>query len=147
VDQNALMRFLRYISWCVAVLIAGLGLTAAVAVPPHDAIWPGTNARGLFVGVALVLAGIMLLLAHQRWSKYVGLSALLALDAFPALLVPYDRVGPCWSPHRPCMDRNTVEWHPGVRLAMFLVLLVAALITATIGFLRERGQRPASALT
>lgn len=146
--QTGLMRCLRYLSWCVEVVIAGVGIAAAVAVPPGDAVWPGTSARGLFVGVALMLAGILLLLGHQPWSKYVGLSLLLVLAAFPALLVPYERVRPCsWGPHRPCMDPSIVEWHPGVRLSMFLVLVVAALIIATIGFVRERVQRSASVLT
>jgi hypothetical protein len=105
-------------------------------------MWPGASAGGLFVGVALVLAGTVLLLAYQHWSMYATVTALLVLAAFPALLVPYERRGACWwRPHRPCMDPVILAWRPGVRLGMFLVFLVAALVVAAIGFVRERGRR------
>lgn len=140
-------RLARYVSWLAAILLVGLGAALAAAVTGGETV-AGVNARGVWIAVALILAAIVLLIAHQRWSKYVGISALLALAAFPAGFVPYERVAPCsWGFHRPCMDRTTIAWHPGIRLAMFLVPLGAALFTAVIGFLREGAQRPASGLS
>jgi hypothetical protein len=135
------------VSWLAAILLVGLGTALAAAVPAGETV-AGVNARGVWIAVGLTLAAIVLLTAHQRCSTYVVISGLLALAAFPAGFVPYERVAPCsWGFHRPCMDRTTVAWHPGIRLAMFLVLLGAALVSAAIGFLRQRAQRPASRLS
>jgi hypothetical protein len=136
-------RIVQYISWWVALLLVGVGLAVATAIPGGDGtLAPGGDAtveRGVYVGIALVLAAIVLLVTHQRWGRMAVASAALLLASFAVPLrvahtVP-DTSG-C-RPPGPC-DPAMTPWHPGILLALFVIFFTAALACAAIGFVRER---------
>jgi hypothetical protein len=96
----------------------------------------------VFVAVALVLAVIVLLVAHQPWRRLTTSSVALLISsiAVPLLLahdVP-DTSG-C-QPHVPC-DPAVRLWHPGVLVVLFAVFLVAALICAAVNPVRAIARR------
>jgi hypothetical protein len=132
-----LMRVVRYLSWWLAVLLTGLGVAAATAAPPDGGGAPIPNTRSVFVAVALVLAVIVLLVAHQPWGRLTtsSIALLIGSIAVPLLLahdVP-DTSG-C-RPSVPC-DPAVRLWHPGVLVALFAVFLAAALICAAVNSVR-----------
>jgi hypothetical protein len=132
----------QYISWSLAILLVGVGVALAAAIPGGDgtvALGGGeTVERSAYVGIALVLAAIVLLLAHQRWG-WMAVSSVVLLPASFAVPLRLAHTVPDTSgcrPPGPC-DPAMALWHPSILLVLFAIFLTAAIVCAAIGFVRE----------
>lgn len=126
----------RHVSWALASLIVGIGLSIAAAAPEGE-----TGEKLAFVVVAISVAAVVLLLAHQPWGRVATSSAISLLAAFvvPLLLArEVPDVSACRPPRRVPCDPAMGLWHPDVLLALFVVFLAAALGSSVAGLLRYR---------
>ena len=126
------LSLLRGLTYSVALLVAGSGVLIAVA----DTSSPRAT-RALYLSFGLVIAAVLVLLVHQRPSRFTVFSFVFLALAFlaPATLVrtTWESAGcvfgfPCDpAPHS----------HQGLRLGLAAVILLAALTTAAVGLSRS----------
>lgn len=126
-------RVIRYGSWFLAILIV-LSAGVAAAVSPGAAV-----ERASFPVVALSVAAVILLVAHQPLGRVSFLTILLLVAAFtvPIFLVPVTPdTSACQNVRTPCDP--PLDPHVEIRLALLATLLAAALVTAARGYARSR---------
>jgi hypothetical protein len=131
--SNGTIQVLRGATYFVALLFALTGtLLAFVASVPA------------YVGFGLLIAAVLILLAHQRLGRMTLLTAILLILSFtvPAIFVHEtpDTTG-CAQALTPCDP--AMNSHLGLRLGLAAALLFAALVTAGIGLVRS--SRPTDA--
>ena len=86
----------------------------------------------------LVIAAVLILLAHQPLSRITALSAILLILSYivPAISVrETPDAADCASAIAPCDP--SINSHPGLRLGITAALLVASLVAAAVGLFRE----------
>ena len=126
------LSLLRGVTYFVALLVAGSGVLIAVA----DTSSP-RGTRALYVCFGFVISTVLVLLVHQRPSRFTVFSFVFLTLVFvaPATLVrtTWESTGcvmgvPCDpAPHS----------HEGLRIGLAAVTLSAALTTAAVGLFRS----------
>ncbi|MDP9341010.1 MAG: hypothetical protein M3Q23_02645 [Actinomycetota bacterium] len=116
-----------------AYFVAALVMSAGAAVSLAASAWG-------YAAVGTALSAILLLLVHQRVSRWALASGILTIAAFvaPALLVR-----PTWSSdgcHPNVICDSRLVGHPGPQIALLTALLAGALgaAVAVAGLIRSR---------
>jgi hypothetical protein len=124
---------LRSAAYYVSFLVISLGVTLVFAASTVS-----TAVRIAYLGIAIAIAVILVLLVHQRFGKLTVVSATLVPLAF---VVPAVTIRTTWESSGcgngvPC-DAYPVG-HDGLAMSLVAIFLAAALFAAIVGLVRSR---------
>ena len=92
----------------------------------------------VYAAFGLVIAAVLIILTHQPLGRIAALTAILLILSFviPAISVhETPNTADCAGASTPCDP--SMNSHPGLRLGLAAALLIAALITASVGLFRS----------